>query len=108
VIVRAAHLEHERRVFVWAGMAPEQVLGRVDGAIARSIGSFEPLSRDEAARIRANRIDVYTVRPGDTWQTIAGRASEGNVKPSTLAIMNHYPVNEQPRAGDRIKVVVTG
>jgi predicted Zn-dependent protease len=108
VIVRAAHLEHERRVFVWAGMAPEQVFGRVDGAIARSIGSFEPLSRDEAARIRANRIDVYTVRPGDTWQTIAGRASEGNVKPSTLAIMNHYPVNEQPRAGDRIKVVVTG
>jgi predicted Zn-dependent protease len=108
VIVRAAHLEHERRVFVWAGMAPEQVFGRVDGAITRSIGSFEPLSREEAARIRANRIDVYTVRPGDTWQTIASRASEGNVKASTLAIMNHYAVNEQPRAGDRIKVVVTG
>jgi predicted Zn-dependent protease len=108
VIVRAAHIEHERRVYLFAGMAPEQAFSRVDRAITRSLGSFEPLSREEAARIRANRIDVYTVRAGDTWQTIASRTSEGNIKPATLAIMNHYPVNEQPRAGDRIKIVVAG
>jgi predicted Zn-dependent protease len=108
VVVRAAHLEHQRRVFLVAGMAPQEVFGRVDGAITRSISSFDPLSPEEAARIRANRIDVYTVRPGDTWQSIAGRASEGNIKPETLAIMNHYPANEQPRPGDRIKVVVSG
>jgi predicted Zn-dependent protease len=108
VVVRAAHLEHQRRVFLVAGMAPQEVFSRVDGAITRSISSFDPLSPEEAARIRANRIDVYTVRPGDTWQRIAGRASEGNIKPETLAIMNHYPVNEQPRPGDRIKVVVSG
>jgi len=108
VVVRAAHLEHQRRVFLVAGMAPQEVFSRVDGAITRSISSFDPLSPEEAARIRANRIDVYTVRPGDTWQRIASRASEGNIKPETLAIMNHYPVNEQPRPGDRIKVVVSG
>jgi predicted Zn-dependent protease len=108
VIVRAAHLEHERRVYLFAGMAPQEIFSRVDTAIARSLGSFEPLSREEAARIRPNRIDVYTVRSGDTWQAIASRASEGNIKPATLAIMNHYPVNEQPRPGDRIKVVVAG
>jgi predicted Zn-dependent protease len=108
VVVRAAHLEHERRVFVLAGMAPQDVFGRVDSSISRSISSFDPLSPEEAARIRANRIDVYTVRQGDTWQTIANRASEGNIRPETLAIMNHYPVNEQPRPGDRIKIVVSG
>jgi len=108
VVVRAAHLQHDRRVFLLAGMAPQEVFGRVDGAIAQSIRSFDPLSADEAARIRANRIDVYTVRSGDTWQTIARRVSEGNIRPETLAIMNHYPVSDQPRPGDRIKIVVSG
>ena len=108
VIVRAAHLEHERKVYLFAGMAPQNTFNRFDTVITRSLGSFEPLSRQEAAAIRANRIDVYTVRAGDTWQSIAGRASEGNIRPATLAIMNHYPVNEQPRPGDRIKIVVAG
>ncbi|MGH8311254.1 MAG: M48 family metalloprotease, partial [Steroidobacteraceae bacterium] len=96
VIVRAAHIEHERNVYLFAGMAPQNLFNRVDNAITRSLGSFEPLSREEAARIRPNRVDVYTVRSGDTWQSIANRASEGNVKAATLAIMNHYPVSEQP------------
>jgi predicted Zn-dependent protease len=108
VIVRAAHIEHERNVFLFAGMAPQNIFNRVDNAITRSIGSFEPLSREEAAQIRPNRIDVYTVRSGDTWQSIASRASESNIKAATLAIMNHYPPNEQPRPGDRIKIVVSG
>jgi predicted Zn-dependent protease len=108
VIVRAAHIEHERRVFLLAGMAPRNAFNRFDSAITRSIGSFEPLSREEAARIRPNRIDVYTVRSGDTWDSIARRVSDGNIKPPTLAIMNHYPPTEQPRPGDRIKIVVSG
>jgi predicted Zn-dependent protease len=108
VAVRAAHIVHERNVYVLAGLAAPNVYRQFDGAIVQSLRSFEPLSRQEAASIRPNRIDVYTVRSGDTWQSIAGRASEGNVKASTLAIMNHYPVNEQPRVGDRIKIVVAG
>ncbi len=108
VIVRAAHLEHERKVYLFAGMAPQNTFNRFNTVITRSLDSFEPLSRQEAAAIRANRIDVYTVRAGDTWQSIASRASEGNIRPATLAIMNHYPVNEQPRPGDRIKIIVAG
>jgi predicted Zn-dependent protease len=108
VVVRAAHIEHERRVYLFAGMAPQNVFTRFDSAITRSLGSFRPLSREEAAQIRPNRIDLYTVRSGDTWESIAQRASEANVTPATLAIMNHYPVTEQPRPGDRIKIVVSG
>jgi predicted Zn-dependent protease len=48
------------------------------------------------------------VRPGDTWQSVAARAGGANVKASTLAIMNHHPVNEQPPTGERIKIVVAG
>ena len=57
--------------------------------------------------MRPNRVDIYTVRNGETWQSIAQR-SGGVVKPSTLAIMNDYEPNQPPRAGDRIKIVVEG
>jgi predicted Zn-dependent protease len=108
VIVRAAHIAHERRVFIFAGLAPGGVYDRVERSIAQSLRSFEPLSREEAARIQPNRIDLYTVRQGDTWQSIAKRSGEGNVPATTLAIMNNYDVNQEPRPGDRIKIVVSG
>jgi predicted Zn-dependent protease len=106
VLVRAAHIVHERRVFIFAGLAPTGVYDRVERSIAQSLRSFEPLSREAAARIQPNRIDLYTVRQGDTWQSIARRSGEGNVPATTLAIMNNYDVNQQPRTGDRIKIVV--
>jgi predicted Zn-dependent protease len=108
VIVRAAHIAHDRRVFIFAGLAPGGLYDRVERSIAQSLRSFEPLSAQEAAGIRPNRVDLYTVRAGDTWQSIAKRSGEGNVPPTTLAIMNHSDVNQQPRAGDRIKIVVAG
>ncbi len=75
---------------------------------SQSIQSFRALSRTEASDIRPNRIDFYVVRAGDTWQSIAQRAGEGIIKASTLAIMNNHPVNDQPRPGERIKIVVAG
>ncbi len=105
---RAAHIAYERRVFVLVGLASVSEFARVEPDFLRAIRSFRPLGREEAAQIQPNRIGFYVVRPGDTWQSIAARASEGNVKASTLAIMNHSPVNEQPRPGERIKIVVGG
>ena len=40
--------------------------------------------------------------------TFAAAVEKGLIKPSTLAIMNHHPVNEQPRPGERIRIVVSG
>ena len=108
VLAEAAHIEYGRNVFLLVGLAPERTYDRVRSDFTGSIRSFRTLSAPDAARIQPNRLDFYTVRPGDTWQAIAARAGEGIVKASTLAIMNHYPVNEQPRAGERIKVVVGG
>ncbi len=105
---RAAHIAYDRNVFLLVGLAPAPDFARVEADFLQSIRSFRPLSREEAAGIRPNRLAFYVVRPGDTWQSIAARAGEGNVKASTLAIMNHSPVHEQPRPGDRIKIVVGG
>jgi predicted Zn-dependent protease len=84
--------------------AYDQVVAEFNEAIR----SFRPLSAAEAEEIRPNRIRFHTVRAGDTWQSIAQDSGQDIVVSSTLAIMNGYPVNEQPRAGDRIKIVIEG
>jgi predicted Zn-dependent protease len=106
--VRAAHIVYNRNVFLVAGIAPEALFARAEPAIAASLRTFSPISRAEAEDIHPNRIDLYTAREGDTWQSIAERAGEGVVKPSTLAIMNGHAESEQPRAGERLKIVVAG
>jgi predicted Zn-dependent protease len=108
VVTTAAHIVHERNVYLLAGLAPPNQFDSAQREFAASIHSFRALSREEAAGIHPNRVDVYTVRSGDTWQSIAQRTGDGTLKPATLAIMNNYEPSQQPRAGDRIKVVVTG
>jgi predicted Zn-dependent protease len=107
VVTVAAHIVHERNVYMLAGLAPPNQFEGVQAQFANSIRSFHELSRTEAANIKPNRIDVHTVRSGDSWESIAQR-SGGLVKPSTLAIMNNYEPNQAPRPGDRIKIVVEG
>ncbi len=107
IVTVAAYVVHERSVYMFAGLAPANQFQGSQSQFANSIRSFRALSRSEAAEIKPNRIDGYTVRNGDTWQAI-GQRSGGLVSPSTLAIMNDYEPNQPPRAGDRIKIVVQG
>jgi predicted Zn-dependent protease len=107
VVSVAAHIVHDRNVYMFAGLAPPNQFQAVQSQFAGSIRSFRELSRSQAASIRPNRVDVYTVRAGETWQAISERGG-GLVKPATLAIMNNYEPNQPPRAGDRIKIVVEG
>jgi predicted Zn-dependent protease len=108
VTVRAGHIVHGRNVFMVAGIAPAQGFASVDRDLAGSIESFQPLTASQAEAIHPNRIDLYTAREGDTWASIAQRAGDGIIKPTTLAIMNGHGVSEPPRAGERLKIVVGG
>jgi len=107
VVARTAHVADGRNVYLLAGIAPANQFQSVEREFTSAIRSFRRLSAQEAAAIRPNRVDLYTVRGNETWQSIAER-SGGIVKPSTLAIMNDYEPNQPPRPGDRIKVVVEG
>ena len=107
VVAVAAHIVHNRNVYMFAGIAPPNQFQGAQQHFGSSIRSFRELSQTEASRIRPNRIDIYTARSGDTWQALAARS--GNlVKPSTLAIMNNYEPNQPPRAGDSIRIIVEG
>ena len=107
VVTVAAHIVHNRNVYLLAGLAPPNQFRSAQAEFASAIRSFRELSASQAASIRPNRIDIHTVRGGETWASIAER-SGGLVKPDTLAIMNNYEPKQQPKSGDRIKVVVAG
>jgi len=105
--VRAAHIADSGRVYMLAGLAPTAQYRQAEAAFSRCIQSFRRLSASEAADVRPNRVQMYTARAGDTWESIAQRT--GNlVKPATLAIMNDHDPAEQPQAGERLKTVVVG
>jgi predicted Zn-dependent protease len=104
---RAAHIAHNSRVFVLAGIVAPEGFNQADPAFTQTIRSFRGLTAAEAENIQPNRIDLYTVRSGDTWQSIAQR-SGGVVTAQTLAIMNNLQPGAQPRPGARVKIVVGG
>jgi len=109
VVMLAAHIAHDGKVYLLAGLAPPKEFQSVQRAFEESIKSFRQLSKEEAANIRPNRVDLYTVRSGDTWQSLAQRMGDAaGIKPATLAIMNNYDPSQPPKPGDRIKIIVEG
>ena len=108
IIARVAHIRFRESVYMFGGFAPVENFPLIERDVSDSLQSFRQLTRDEADQIRPNRISIYTVREGETWQEIAQHVGDESVQASTLAIMNGYPVDEQPHPGDRIKIVVPG
>lgn len=108
VTARGAHIVSGRSTYFVGGIAPPQFYALVEADFNETIRSFRTLARNEADDVRPNRVDLYTARQGDTWQSIAERVGKGFVKAPTLAIMNNHAVDEQPTPGARLKIVVAG
>jgi predicted Zn-dependent protease len=107
VASRAAHIAHNKQVYMIVGLVPAQQFDQADPAFQQTIRSFRAMTAAEAEGIHPNRVDLYTVRAGDTWASIAER-SGGAVTTQTLAIMNNLQTSAQPQPGSRIKIVVGG
>ncbi len=107
VASRAAHIRHNGQFYLLAGLTAPGLFQQADSAFSQSIRTFRTLSASEAESIRPNRIDLYVVRAGDTWQSLAERSS-GAIKPAALAVMNNAAPSSQPQPGSRVKVVVVG
>ena len=108
VVMRAAHIQVGRQLYVVAGFTPKDEFDRIDPEIQSSVKTFRQLSQQEASQILPNRLDFYTVQKGDSWQSIAVRQGKGYVNAATLAIMNDREVSAQPQPGDRVKIIIEG
>lgn len=108
VMARGAHIVGGRNTYFVGGIAQPQSYPLVEADFNETIRSFRTLARNEADDVQPNRVDLYTARQGDNWQSIAEHAGKGFVKASTLAIMNDHAVDDQPQPGERLKIVVAG
>ncbi|MEX2270089.1 MAG: LysM peptidoglycan-binding domain-containing protein, partial [Vicinamibacterales bacterium] len=107
VAMRAAHIAHAGNIYMVGGLVPPQAFDNADRTFTGSIRSFRALSASEAETIRPHRIDLHTVRAGDTWHSLAER-SGGAIKAGTLAVMNNATPGSRPQPGTRIKIVAGG
>lgn len=105
MVARAAVIRSRRLLYLLVGFGPTEPFASAESDVNASLRSFRELSQADADAIRPNALAIYTVAEGDTWQSIAQRAGGNTVPARTLALMNGYPVNEQPRSGDRVKIV---
>jgi predicted Zn-dependent protease len=108
VTLQAAHVRAGNQVFVIAGIAASDQFGGSSRLFTSSINTFRTLSQQEADRIQSSRVDFYTVRSGDTWESIAKTRSNGGITAASLAIMNGNDPGTSPRTGERIRIVVGG
>lgn len=107
--VRAAHIRAGNQIYLVAGLSTAAEFATADRSFDASVRSFRALSESEAARIQPSRIAFYTVRAGDTWESLAKRAGAfGGPSPSALAIMNGSEPASGPRVGARVRIVVGG
>ena len=72
------------------------------------VGSLQRLSAQQAAAVRPRVIDVYTVRSGDTIQSLARRMAYSDYQVERFASLNGLATNQQLRAGQKVKLIVYG
>jgi predicted Zn-dependent protease len=78
------------------------------GPFAPMINSLRRITPAEAAAIRPRVIDVETVRPGDTVQSLAGRMAYRDFKLDRFLSLNGLAANSRLTPGQKIKLVVYG
>ena len=75
---------------------------RVFGPI---VGSFRRISDREAAAISPRRIDVVTVRGGDTVASLGAKMVVESLPVERFAALNALAAGEAPRPGRRVKLI---
>jgi predicted Zn-dependent protease len=78
------------------------------GPFESMVGSLGRISAAEAAAIRPRVIDVVTVGPRDSVATLAARMAYGDHKEERFRVLNGLASGAQPRAGQKVKIVVYG
>jgi predicted Zn-dependent protease len=72
------------------------------------INSLRRLSAAEASAIRPRVIEVVTVRPGDTVQTLGSRMAYRDFRAERFAALNGVALNTPLAPGQKVKLVVYG
>jgi predicted Zn-dependent protease len=78
------------------------------GPFASMIDSIRKITPAQAAAIRPRVIDVVTVKPGDTVQSLSERMAYRNFRLERFLTLNGLPAGGRLTPGQRVKLVVYG
>ena len=93
------------RVYYFATMT---AAGSGFGPFASMVNSLRKLTPAEAAEIRPRVIHIYTVKPGDTVQSLAANMAYRDFKLERFLSLNGLASNSQLRPGEKVKLIVYG
>ncbi|URD61206.1 M48 family metalloprotease [Sphingomonas sp. KRR8] len=82
--------------------------GQGVGAFVPMVNSLRRISAAEAAQIRPKVIDVVTVRPGDTVESLGSRMAYRDFKVERFVSLNGLAANARLVPGQKVKLVVLG
>ncbi|HAU21409.1 MAG TPA: peptidase M48 Ste24p, partial [Erythrobacter sp.] len=68
--------------------------------------SMRRISASEASNVVARRVDVVTVRSGDTIQSLASRMAYENAREDRFRVLNALGASDTLRAGQKVKLIV--
>jgi predicted Zn-dependent protease len=71
-------------------------------------GSFQRLSKDDASAFRPLRIEIHTVRPGETQEDVARLMAVEQLPLETFRVINGLQEGQELRAGEKVKVIARG
>jgi len=78
------------------------------GPFASMINSLRRLTQTQAAEIRPRVLHIYTVKPGDTVQSLAANMAYRDFKIDRFVSLNGLASNSQLRPGQKVKLIVYG
>ena len=82
--------------------------GQGVGPFTPMVNSLRRITAQEASAIRPRVIDVYTVRNGDTVQSLAARMAYRNFQAERFLSLNGLAANARLVPGQKVKLVVYG
>ncbi|VAW14640.1 Putative Zn-dependent protease PA5047 [hydrothermal vent metagenome] len=94
------------RIYRFIIMDGAGTLAKLEGEYLKFVNSFRQLGATEARSVQPLRIRVQTVRPGDTAESLGARMPISKRKSERFRVLNGLRRGEQPRVGQRVKLVV--
>jgi predicted Zn-dependent protease len=78
------------------------------GDFEAAAGSFQRLSKDDASAFRPLRIEIHTVRSGESQEDVARLMEVEQLPLETFRVINGLEEGQELRPGEAVKVIVRG
>jgi len=102
VAIRAA----PEQIYRFLLVTPANLTSRLGPEMLRTVASFRKLTPEQAAAVKPLRINVVTVKPGDTAAGLAARMPFGAYNGRWFALINGFDRGEALKTGEPVKLIV--